>query len=116
MPNGKTSMEERKQKALEAWVNNPTKGYEEIAKIAGIGDKTFWRYRQDEEFMNRYREMCQERFKSLEAKAVSLLDEQLDYKNWNAIKYVLDGLGYKPTDKVEQVSETTIKVSIEDGD
>jgi hypothetical protein len=37
----------------------------------------------------------------MEAKAIELLNEQLDYKNWNAIKYVLDGLGYKPTDKVE---------------
>lgn len=113
---GKQSLEERKQKALEAWVNNPTKTFEEIAEIAGVSDKTFWRYRQDEAFMERYREMCQARFKSMEAKAIDLLNEQLDYKNWNAIKYVLDGLGYKPTDKVEQVSETTIKVSLEDGD
>jgi hypothetical protein len=58
MPMGKQSLEERKQKALEAWVNNTTKSFEEIAQIAGIGNKTFWRYRQDAEFMERYKELC----------------------------------------------------------
>lgn len=111
---GTRSIDERKRFALQVWVDNPLLSFEEIAKKAGIGDKTFYRYRQDEEFMAEYKRMCQERFKSLEAKAVNLLDEQLNNKNWNAIKYTLDSLGYKPTDKVEQVSETTIIVSVED--
>lgn len=114
MAYGTRSIDERKRIALQVWVDNPLLSFEEVAAKAGIADKTFYRYRQDPAFMDEYKKMCQERFKTLEGKAVYLLNEQLDAKNWNAIKYALDSLGYKPTDKVEQVTETTIKVSVED--
>lgn len=115
MPHGsKQGIEERKQNCLKVWADNPLLSYEEIAKKAGVSDKTFYRYRQDAEFMKQYREICQQRFKELESKAVELLNEQLDCRNWNAIKFTLENLGYKPTEKVEQVNETTIKVSVED--
>ena len=114
MPAARRNQEERKQSCLKAWIDNPLATYEEIANIAGVADKTFYRYRQDEEFMRQYRELCQQRFKELEGKAVELLDEQLNCRNWNAIKFTLENLGYKPTEKVEQVNETTIKVSVDD--
>ena len=51
----KTSKEERRRKALETWVNNPLMSYEQIAEAAGISFTTFYRYRQDEEFMADYK-------------------------------------------------------------
>ena len=54
----------RKQRALEAWVNNPLKSFPEIARIADVDVTTFWRYRQDPDFMEQYHEMCKNRFKS----------------------------------------------------
>lgn len=108
--------EDRVFRTIEAWVANPLATYEEIARKAGISDKTFWRYRQDPEFMEEYHKRCEQRFRSLESKAIALLDGELDSKNWNAIKYVLDGTGYKPTDKSEVKVDDglTIKVEVEE--
>lgn len=97
----KGSLESRQQAALEVWLENPLIPLDEVADKAGIGKKTFWRYRQDAQFMEQYRNRCRERFAALENKAVTLLDVEMDKGNWNAIKYTLDGLGYKPTDKQE---------------
>ena len=113
MPNGSTQgIEERKQRTLEAWVNNPTLTFEEIAKLAGVSDKTFWRYRQDENYMKQYQKMCQARFRRLEAKAIQKLEEQLDEGNFQAVKYTLDSLGYKPTDKVEANVDAPITITV----
>lgn len=113
MPNGNQTKEERMNRTLEIWLANPLSSFEEIAKAAGVSYRTFQRYRQDEAFMAEYSRRCKAKFKALEAPAISLLREEMDSHNWNAIKYVLDGTGYKPTDKVE-VQQTTITVSVED--
>lgn len=111
----KPATTQRKKKVLEIWVNNPLLSYEEIADMAGITTMTFWRYRQDDDFMAEYKKMCQARFKSMEAKAVELMKQQMDKGNWQAIKYCLDATGYKPEEKVKATVETTtINLNIED--
>lgn len=105
--------EARMLRTLEVWLNNPLMRLDDVAETAGVGKKTFYRYRQNPLFMEEYRKRQRERFAALEGKAIELLDQELDNKNWNAIKYTLDGLGYKPTDKVE-ITETTIKVDIDE--
>ena len=110
----KTSREERRRKALETWVNNPLMSYEQIAEAAGISFTTFYRYRQDEEFMADYKKECQKRFNALEAKAVKLMEKQMDDGNWQAVKYCLDATGYKPEEKIKANVEaaTTINLTI----
>lgn len=112
MSNCKQTKNERMNRVLENWLNHPFASFEEIANMSGVNQRTFWLYRKDEEFMNEYSRRCKERFKQLEAPAVALLQEQMENRNWNAIKYVLDGTGYKPTDKVD-VQQTTINVNVE---
>lgn len=115
MPHGSTgTIEDRKRRTLEIWVDNPTLKLEDIAKMARISDKTFYRYRQDKEFMEEYHRMCQDRFKNLEAKAISKLEEQLDNGNFSAVKYVLDGQGYLPNQKIDINTPTVIQVSIDE--
>ena len=105
--------EARMLQALEVWLNNPLMRLDDVAKEASISPKTFYKYRQNSLFMEEYRRRQSERFATMEGKAIELLDNELDNRNWNAIKYTLDGLGYKPTDKVE-ITETTIKVDIDE--
>lgn len=113
MPQAAGTKEGRMERTLETWLAMPLATFEEIAAAAGVSDKTFWRYRQDPEFMAEYSRRQKQRFAALEGKAVALLEEQMDSRNWNAIKYTLDGCGFKPTDKVE-VQQTTICVSIDE--
>lgn len=104
----------RQDKCLEIWLDNPTIPLDTVADMAGVGRKTFWRYRKDENFMARYHEEQKKRFAALEGKAVALLDKQMEDGNWSAIKYVLDGNGYKPADKVDMNASTTISISIDE--
>lgn len=101
-------------KCLQVWLDNPLLPFETVAAKAGIGANTFWRYRQNPEFMRKYHEEQKKRFAALEGKAVALLDNQMDKGNWNAIKYVLDGNGYKPAEQVDLSATTTIEVSIDE--
>ena len=106
-------MEANMLNTLETWLANPLLTLEEVGDKAGIGRTAFWRYRQNPLFMEEYRRRQRERFAAMEGKAIELLNNELDKGNWNAIKYTLDGLGYKPTDKVE-ITEKTIKVDIDE--
>lgn len=106
------SKKERMQKVLEAMVNNPNLSNEEICDLVGIGTSTFYRYKQDPDFMAQYHEMCQARFKSLEAKALQQLDKALDRGDFRAVKYALDSLGYKPTEKIEADVNRDVVITI----
>ena len=106
-------MDERQNRVLETWLNNPNDTYTAIAEKAGISFTTFWKYRSNDEFMVEYHKRCQQRFKELENKAMLQLENQVDKGNFAAVKYVLDGNGYRPTEKVE-VQQTTITVGVEE--
>ena len=53
-------------------------------------------------------------FNALEAKAVKLMEKQMDDGNWHAVKYCLDANGYKPEEKIKANVEaaTTINLTI----
>lgn len=104
---------DRRQAVLELWINNPFATYKEIADAAGIDVTTFRAWRNDAAFMEEYHTRTAARFREMEARAMAKLDNLVSDGEWQAVKYVLDGNGYKPTDKVE-VQQTTINVSVED--
>ena len=108
------SLLERQRRVIDAWCANPLLPYPQIAKLAGVSDVTFWRYRQDENFMKMYHEACEKRFKSLESKALEALEAHLEQGNFQAVKYILDGLGYKATEKVEANVYTDVTINIEE--
>ena len=108
-----TSSEAKREAVLQYWVNNPTATYTQIQKECKVSETAFYRWRKEKEFMDRYHQLCQERFAGLEAKAVAKLEEQVDDGNFSAIKYVLDGQGYAASQKLD-INSNTIKVTITD--
>lgn len=103
--------EARKENLLQYWVNNPELSFDQITKDCHIAKKTFDSYRKNEDFMKRYRELCQQRFKELEAKAIEKLQKAVERGDWNAVKYVLDGQGYQAAQKID-MNTNTINVNI----
>lgn len=109
-------MEQNMAHVLEIWLANPLLSFTEIAEKAGVSDATFLRYRQNEEFMQKYDVRCREKFKALQAKALEQMEILVEQGHWNATKYALDGNDYAGKQKLE-INSTTIKVSVEeDGD
>ena len=103
---------DRYRKVAKIWVENPQLTFEEIAKLCKIDGKTFYNYRQDDTFMAIYKELCQQKYKELESQAIGKLSELVDSGNWNAVKYVLDGVGYKPEDKTKLSVEAAPSIEI----
>lgn len=86
----------------------------EIAEKAGVHPDTFYRYRQDERFMDEYTKRCRERFRALQAKALESMEILMEEGHFQASKYVLDGNDYGAKQKVEVSTPTKIKISIND--
>ena len=107
---------ERYRKVATIWVENPYLKYGEIARLARIGDSTFYDYRHDERFMAIYKELCQEKYKELESVAMNKLGEMAAAGNWNAVKYILDGVGYKPEDKTKVAIESAPSINLTIGE
>ena len=108
------SQEHRMKQVMEVWLNNPLLTLGEIAEKANVDSSTFCDYRHNEAWMQTYKEECDRRFECLRAAAIEQLEnEVLDGKAW-AVKYVLDGLNYSGTEKIDLGSNTTIKISIDD--
>lgn len=114
MPDTKAAYEARKEKALQMWVNNPNVPLDDIAKMAGIGSTTFWKYRQMPDFMERYHILCKERFAALEAKAVAALEKQIDEGSFQATKYALDAAGYAAAKKIDIDATTTYTIVVDE--
>ena len=109
------SQQHRMEQVMEVWLNNPLLTLGEIAEKANVDVSTFCDYRTNEEWMQTYKEECDRRFECLRAAAIEQLEnEVLDGKAW-AVKYVLDGLNYSGTEKIDLGANTTIKVSIDEG-
>lgn len=91
----------------------------EVADLLGVHETTVSRWKNNEEYVKRLKEEIENKFSSLVSKAISRMENVLDNNDnysaaLNAAKYILDYSGFKATDKIEQVSETTIKVAIDD--
>ena len=103
---------ERYRKVATIWVENPYLTFGEISKLCKISENTFYNYRQDETFMAIYKELCQQKYKESESIAVNKLREMAAAGNWNAVKYILDGVGYKPEDKTKVSVEAAPSIEI----
>lgn len=103
---------ERYRKVATVWVENPYITFGEIAKLCKISENTFYNYRQDDTFMAIYRELCQQKYKESESLAINKLREMAAGGNWNAVKYILDGLGYKPEDKTKVSVEADSSINL----
>lgn len=103
---------ERYRKVATVWVENPYLTFGEISKLCKISENTFYNYRQDDTFMAIYKELCQQKYKELESVAMNKLSELVDSGNWNAVRYVLDGVGYKPEDKTKVSVEAAPSIEI----
>lgn len=111
---GKGENKERQENLLQYWIEHPNECYSEIAEHVGVPEKTFMHWRTYPDFMERYHELCKEKFGKLEALAMKNLKDRLELKDWKATKYVLDGLGYQAVQKVDISTDNVITISIEE--
>lgn len=89
-------------KAIELLVYSPHMTLNMIAKEVDVSRDTLHRWRNDNgEFQQALDKATKDRWKAAEQMAVNGMINLASEGNIQAIKYLLDNLGYKPADKIE---------------
>lgn len=111
------ALNNKQLKAIELLVYSPNMQYQQIANEVGVHRDTFRKWREyDEEFKGALDKAIKERWKAAEAMAVHGMIGLANEGNYNAIKYLLDNLGYKPEEKSKVTVDGAmdIRISIEE--
>lgn len=103
--------------ALELLTSGEGLGFNEIAEAAGVNVKTLWRWRNEPEYALFQEELARinnERWQAAEdaarAGAIKLCKEG----NQKMIQFVLQNVGYNPTQKIDADLHTDINITIEE--
>lgn len=107
----------KQKKLAEIMVAEPELNNEQYAEKIGIDPSTLYAWKKKDEFNEYVHNLCKERFKDMEKLAMNRLKQHVENGNWKATQYVLDGLGYKPEEKIDITSgDININVTGEDND
>lgn len=89
-------------KAIELLTYSPYMTLNMVCKEVGVSRDTLHRWRNDnEEFKAALDKSIKDRWKAAESMAVNGMINLAQEGNFQAIKYMLDNLGYKPVEKME---------------
>lgn len=109
------ALNNRQIKAIELLVYSPYMTQEMTAKEVGVTRETLYRWRtENPEFMEALDKATKARWKAAEQLAINGMINLASEGNYNAIKYMLDNLGYKPTEKIEANVNTDIVINLDD--
>jgi uncharacterized protein YjcR len=107
------ALSSKQLRAIELMVYSPHMKQIEIAEELGVHRDTIRRWQNDEEFKEAFSQACKQRFKEAENIAVNAMIKLAYEGNATAAKYMLDSLGYKPTEKIEANIKNDIIINIE---
>lgn len=104
-----------KQYALiEAIIANPSAPNTELAEMVEVNRNTISTWKNNPEFKAALTQRLQEIWKDSEVIAVNTMRNLATDGDFRAAKYILDNLGYAPTQKIEADISTTININIDD--
>lgn len=111
-------LNEKQEKAIYLLTHTNMKKYQ-VAKEIDVVDSTISKWFKVDEFAKKYDEEMRNAFKELSNEAMNVMLEILtngekESNRLSAAKDILSRGGYDASQKVEQVSETTIKVTLDD--
>ena len=107
------SKRRRQDNLIEFMLDNPYLPETHCARECGVPNSTYFDWKKnDPYFTEELDRRIKERWKDSERLAVDTMIGLMKEGSFNATKYVLDNLGYKPTDKVEVQGSSTITINI----
>ena len=99
---------------LEAMLANPMMSDVKLADQLGLNNKTVGKWRKMPEFQEELKKKLAEQWKDAERLAQLKMIELASEGCFQANKYILDSLGYAPTQKIEADLHTDIQINIEE--
>ncbi len=98
---------------LETMLANPMMPDTKLAELLGLNNKTVGKWRKEPEFQAELKKRLAEQWKSAESLAQKKMIELAAEGNFQANKYILDSLGYAPTQRIEADINTDVVINIE---
>ena len=108
------ALNNKQLKAIELLVYSPHMTLNMVCKEVDVSRDTLHRWRNDnEEFKTALDKATKDRWKAAEQMAVNTMINLCSEGNFQAVKYMLDNLGYKPVEKMEAKVDATTNIVIE---
>ena len=105
----------KRQKALiEYMLANPQLPETVCARECGVPNSTYFDWKKKGEFTAELDRQLKELWKDSERTAVDTMLSLCKKGEYNAAKYILDNLGYKPVDKIQAEVNSDISITIEE--
>lgn len=99
---------------IEAMLSNPMLSDVKLAEVVGLNNKTVGKWRKLPEFQEELKKRLNLQWKDAERIAQKTIIDLARKGDYKAAKYLLDSLGYAPTQKIEADVNTDIIVNVED--
>ena len=103
----------KKLELLETMLANPMMPDTKLAELLKLNNKTVGKWRKEPEFQEEMKQRLAEQWKNAESLAQKKMIELANEGCFQANKYILDSLGYKPVEKIEADVSTDIVINIE---
>lgn len=97
---------------LETMLANPMMPDTKLAELLDLNNKTVGKWRKMPEFQEEMKKRLQEQWKNAESLAQKKMIELANEGCFQANKYILDSLGYAPTQRIEADVKTDIVIEI----
>lgn len=108
------ALKARQLELIEALLANPLQPDTEIAKQLCINRNTVREWKNKPEFKEEYQRRLREKWEDSERMAMETMQTLARDGDFKASKYILDSLGYAPTQKIEAEVSTDIIINIEE--
>lgn len=109
------SKRRRQDNLIEFMLDNPHLPETHCARACGVPNSTYFDWKKnDPYFTEELDRRIKERWKDSERLAVDTMIGLMKEKNFNATRYILDNLGYKPVDKIQADVNNSITINISD--
>lgn len=108
------ALSKRQKELLEYMLAHPQLPETVCAKNCNVPNSTYFDWKKKGEFTAELDRRLKEMWKDSERVAVDTMLSLCREGEYNAAKYILDNLGYKPVDKIQAEVSTDITINIDD--
>lgn len=97
---------------IEAIIANPSASNVKLAEMVGVNRNTITEWKRKPEFNDALKKRMAEIWHDSEMIAIATMRNLATEGDFKAAKYILDNLGYAPTQKIEADINTDINITI----
>lgn len=108
------ALKNRQLEFIELLLANPLMTNVDAGKQMGVSRNTIMKWKEIPEFQEEYKRRLREKWEDAELMAMEMMQNLARKGEFKANKYILDSLGYAPSQKIEADVKTDINITVEE--